>query len=128
MTFRIKHSLKENNPTLRKWTLVVVTLFSFPVVFMFCYSFFLPTAKEEFVNESFTGIVKEKFIDAKNHNCRTIIIDELSKKQTQILVFPVDTMFYSRTKILDSLVKLKGIDKIISFRKDTCFISTIKMD
>ena len=100
--------IKDKNPLPTKWKIFFFVAGVTPVVVMFLYSLTLPSARQEFMRDSFTGLLIDKYFDTHNHNLRTFIIKKTLDEKPTDLVLVDDTLFYSVSRKGDSLVKVKG--------------------
>jgi hypothetical protein len=101
------------------------------LILMFVYSnFFAPPSNcqrsQDFIKDSYSGSVQNKFYDQKNPNTITLTMRKNGKPWN--LIIPNDTTFFSFIKIGDSLVKNKNQEFIEVHRSSTITNFKINFD
>lgn len=97
--------------TEKKYKYLIAIIFSSPVIFFFIYSFFIPShvcqLSDDFKKSEYKAVLVDKYIDAKNHQTKTILF-EVNNKEVS-LILPRDTSsFFEYIQIGDTLLKMES--------------------
>ena len=112
-----------------KYSIIITSVIFLILMFMYG-KFFAPTSNcqrsQDFIKDSYSGFVQNKFYDQKNPNNITLTIIKNGKPWN--LLIPNDTTFFSFIKIGDSLIKKKNQDFIEIHRSSTTTNFKINFD
>ena len=104
--------------------IIISIVLSIPVLFVICFflwgNFFGPNRQELFMAESlklsFAGSIDSIYYDTRNHNARTVLLNDGYK-------FALYDYWSSYLKVGDSVLKNKGTSKIIVHKKNNEIIT-----
>lgn len=97
--------------------LMYIAFFSF---FLLCISPFIKqalesncTAYQDFLKDSYSGIVVKKYINREQHSYKTVEIKNFSANKINVFLLDFDISgFYDKININDTIYKATGIDTV----------------